>query len=467
MLADPPLLEGRYTYYHPTMGILYLLGALKAHFPANEVQGCYLQGFGSLRSHVRAIERFRPDVYGLSFKSPMARVAYRTLTAVKTRFPSLEVIAGGAHASALPDEIMAHTLVDACFQGECEDTLVQLVAAVKDGRPQYVNLPGAVYRQGGDVARNPPPPLTADLDSIPWPAWEEADARIFSGALYRGRQPYLGVVVSRGCPFSCTFCSEPVRRISGRSTYRARSPASIVAEIEHHYADGVREVRLWCEELNADPAWLIEVMDGVAALGHDDLVLSSDLRADRVTAPMASAMARAGMWLVHIGMESSSDRTLAGLKKQITIAQIEHACRELTARGIRVLGYFQFYSAWQEDEYLCWETAADAENTLDWIGDLNRRGLLHYIATAVATPRLGTPLWDLAVRRGLLKGSTDEPFVYLHEGMNLPGVSPADVRRTMMRASYVKARMALRSGNVNLRDLPFYAWRNVRDLMTA
>jgi radical SAM superfamily enzyme YgiQ (UPF0313 family) len=467
MLADPPLKEERYTYYHPTMGILYLAGAIKASFPSTEVQCSYLQGFGTLREHLAAVDRFKPDIYGLSFKSPMARLAYKTIRAVKARFPSLPVIAGGSHVSALPDEVMAATPVDACFQGECEPTIVQLLQTMSGGVPQYEKLPGAVYRDGSAILRNPIGPFRTNLDEIPWPAWDLIDCRRFSGAFYRKSEPYLGVLVSRGCPFRCTFCSEPVWRIFGRSTYRARSPRGIAEEVEHHYGMGVREIRLWCEELNNDTEWLLDLMERIAALEHEDLVLSSDLRADNVTAALAAAMANARMWLVHVGMESSSNRTLRGIRKQVTTDQVESACTHLSNAGIRVLGYFQFYSAWEENGALCWETAEDADRTLDWIQNLNRRGILHYIASCVATPRLATPLWELATKYHLFKESPEEPFSYLREGMRLPGVSATQVRKTILRANYVKARMGLTSGNVNIRDIPFYLWRNIKRVARA
>src|SRR3954462_5585155 len=65
MLADPPVEEERYIYYQPTMGILYLLGALQQAFTREEVELRYLQGFGSMADHLTAIEEFDPDLYGL------------------------------------------------------------------------------------------------------------------------------------------------------------------------------------------------------------------------------------------------------------------------------------------------------------------------------------------------------------------------------------------------------------------
>ena len=450
MLADPPVEEEHYIYYQPTMGILYLLGSLRRAFSPADVDVRYLQGFGSLRDHLRAIEEYQPDIYGLSFKTPMARLGHRTLRAVKERFPTLTVIAGGSHVSIMADEVMNMTPADACFVGECEETIVQIVEAFGNNRVGCEAIPGAVYRDGSSLIHNAPSPFRKDLDSFPWPAWDMVDFDRFPGMPYSKRRPYLGVLISRGCPFACTFCSEPVWKIFGRPTYRSRSPANIVEEIRYLYARGVREIRLWCEELNAGTRWALELLERIAALGYGDLYFNFNIRGDVMTAAMVDAMAAANVWLVTMGLESASNRVLNGVQKQVTVEQIEATCALLSRRSIKVAGYFQFYSAWEEAGRLCWETAQDCGRTIQWAVDLEKRGLLHYMFTSFTTPRPGTPLWDVALRHRLLKVPADEPFAYLAEGMNLPGVTPLQVKTTRLHANYAKTRMAIRNGNVNL-----------------
>src|SRR4030095_14150168 len=397
MLADPPVQEEYYIYYQPTMGILYLLGALRQAFSPGDVEVRYLQGFGSMRDHLRAIEDYRPDIYGLSFKTPMARLGHRTLRAVKERFPSLTVIAGGSHVSIMADEVMTMTPTDACFQGECEESVVRIVEAFGSDRPRIEEIPGAVYRAASELGHTPPSPFRKDLESFPWPAWDMIDFDRFPGMPYSKRRPYLGVLVSRGCPFRCTFCSEPVWKIFGRPTYRARSPANIIEEIRYLYDRGVRELRLWCEEFNAGTSWALDVLQRIAALGHRDLYLNFNIRGDVMPTAMADAMVAANVWLVSLGFESASDSALKGVQKQVTTAQIEDTCAVLASRGVKIAGYFQFYSAWEEGDRLRWETPEDCRRTIQWARDLGRSGLLHYISTSVSTPRPGTPLWAMAL----------------------------------------------------------------------
>jgi radical SAM superfamily enzyme YgiQ (UPF0313 family) len=151
-----------------------------------------------------------------------------------------------------------------------------------------------------------------------------------------------------------------------------------------------------------------------------------------------------------MGFESASNRALAGVQKHVTVEQIEHSCALLAARGIKIAGYFQFFSAWEENGRLCWETPEDCRRTVRWALNLGRRNLLHYMYTSVATPRPGTPLWSLALKYDLLRYPLDQPFAYLAEGMKLPGVTRRQVRLTRLYGDYAKTRLAVRNGNLNL-----------------
>jgi hypothetical protein len=71
------------------------------------------------------------------------------------------------------------------------------------------------------------------------------------------------------------------------------------------------------------------------------------------------------------------------------------------------------------------------------------------MATAVASPRPATPLFDLAVKHNLFNTDADDPFPYLAEGLRLPGLSKLDVAKTMLWADYAKLRVALASGDLN------------------
>ncbi len=134
IFADPPF-EGagsEQAGVGPNQGILYLVSALRQKI--DNLQIYYLEGSHTIESHLREVERIRPDLYGISFASTYASLSYQTINAVKERCPSLPVICGGAHPSAVPEEVLKNSQADVCCVGEGEQTIVELVQSYISGR---------------------------------------------------------------------------------------------------------------------------------------------------------------------------------------------------------------------------------------------------------------------------------------------------------------------------------------------
>ena len=172
-------------------------------------------------------------------------------------------ICGGLQPTAAPAQTAARfTGADYFISGESEFVLAQFVEALQAGRP-VSGLPGLVRREGGEVVVGPKQPLISDLDTIGHYDYTLFDDQVFL-------RPYLGEVVraidyelSRGCPFTCTYCVETVIQryyeltettkrgaLRGADRYlRHKSAQRIFAEISGLYRD--RGVTLFrCQDTN-------------------------------------------------------------------------------------------------------------------------------------------------------------------------------------------------------------------------
>ncbi len=298
VLAELPFKGGRAERGEgtPNLGILYLVSALRRDVAGLEIH--YLEGRHDLESHVAEVGRISPDLYGLSFVSPYDVLAYRTITAVKNKYPSLPIICGGPHPTADPESVFGHTPADICCLGEGEETIVELVKNYMTGG-DLSTVAGIAYRDNGQVRRTPLRPVVQNLDDLPHPAWDIIDfSRYIGQPTYKGT-PSTSITASRGCPFNCTFCSNPIWKLQ-KPWVRLRSPQNITEEVEYLYQRGIREIYIESDELNPNLEWCIAVFKALKDLGHSDLYFQCNLRARPIAEELAVALSEANCWLAHV-----------------------------------------------------------------------------------------------------------------------------------------------------------------------
>ncbi len=185
------------------------------------------------------------------------------------------------------------------------------------------------------------------------------------------------IILTRGCPYSCDFCSKPV----WGNVYRKASLSRIFAEIRA--IEDLGYDRLWI----ADDSFTLDITYLRAfcrekirqGLGITWTCLS---RVDRISDELAAIMHRAGCVRVYLGLESGSDATLALMKKRITVADGVRAVQVYRSAGIRTAGFFIVgYPG---------ETVGSIEQTLTHALTLP----LDEISINVPVPLPGSPLFE-------------------------------------------------------------------------
>jgi radical SAM superfamily enzyme YgiQ (UPF0313 family) len=160
------------------------------------------------------------------------RFLQNLLPRLRARLPQAALILGGENASGMSEDVLEIiTEVTGCITGEGEEAFVALLEVLEKGEG-LETAPSLTYRVDGVPRRNARAPRVRDIDQLPWPAWDlfpvqkYLEAGIRSG-VNRGRS--MPILTSRGCPYTCAFCSSP--EMWGTS-YVSRSPARVVDEIE-------------------------------------------------------------------------------------------------------------------------------------------------------------------------------------------------------------------------------------------
>lgn len=327
---------------------------------------------GGIAARVAA---FEPDLVGLHLKTLHVQPAY-ALAGALAGWP---LVAGGPHATIVPDEPFAHGFRYA-IRGEGEDALVELADAI-DGRRALADVAGLSWRERGMTRHNPARPFIAELDRLapPLSALDLFDPRWYGSAA--SQLPPAGILSSRGCPAACTFCSNDV---TGRK-FRYRSAASVASEVAHlksrhdviafsffddSFAVGRRRVR--------------ELCDAIAAL-PDRVYWTCTAHPAHLDRDVVADMQRAGCAGIDIGMESADPDMLLRIGKGVTVERVLAVLAWCADLGVHTVVNLMF--GWPD------ETDAELAATIDFMdraasiaGGFNARG--------VVVPYPGTQIYE-------------------------------------------------------------------------
>ncbi len=282
---------------------------------------------------VERAEAVQPRLVGLSVIFQYRAPEFLELAdKLRAALPPVHITMGGHFPSfAAPQLLSDYPALDSIVRGEGEMTLLELVERL-DAPEQWGDIAGLAFRAPDRIVNNPPRPLIADLDSLPFPARDTLPQH----HLGIGVSPIVG---SRGCYRDCAFCS--IRAFYGASRgklQRFRSVRNIVDEMEILYhAFGVRFFIFnddeWFPPGKARLARVDELESELAARDLD-LIMSIKCRADDVEEDLFRRLLDLGVVRAYVGVESGSPHSLQTLNKKTTVAQNQHALEVLNKIGL-------------------------------------------------------------------------------------------------------------------------------------
>jgi radical SAM superfamily enzyme YgiQ (UPF0313 family) len=187
----------------------------------------YADGFrvGLTQSEIGDLIPEDVELVGISVPfSQLAPIAHDLAEMVKKSRPGALIGMGGVYPSTQP-ELAVCSAADFFVLGEGEIPLQQIANTNSmDG------IPGVYKTSDENLTGFSRAQLIDDLDSLPWPDTEiPYIERYFNISPRNWQQPTASIVTSRGCPFSCEFCS--VHPVCGHR-WRRRSPENVLGEIE-------------------------------------------------------------------------------------------------------------------------------------------------------------------------------------------------------------------------------------------
>lgn len=313
------------------LGTRYLAAVLRQH--GYTVQLAAFSTADEMQAVVRQARLAQPRLIGLSIIFQYRAPEFLALAAALRReTPAAHITTGGHFATFTARELLAdYGELDSVVRGEGEQTLLELAQQL-DAPGTWDSIRGLAFRRDGRIVENPPRPLVADLDTLPFPARDTPPQH----HLGLGVSPIVG---SRGCYRNCAFCS--IHAFYGASPgklQRFRSVPNLVEEMEHLYHRfGVRFF------IFNDDEWFPPGrarFERIAALERElkrrrlDLIMSIKCRADDVEPALFRRLREMGVVRAYVGVESGSDRSLQTMNKKTTVAQNRRALEALHAAGL-------------------------------------------------------------------------------------------------------------------------------------
>lgn len=312
----------------PPLGLGYLAAYLRKSGISVDLVDCT---FLNQQEALNRIKKSEPEIIGIQSMFSMKNKSIELADELRKNCKTL--VAGGPLPTTSPKDFLSH--FDIVVEGEGEVTLHELVQEIeKGGDLSRVN--GIWYKENGKICRTSPRESIQDLDSVPPPSRDMFDNEQYQ-KYYSNRFGYstTSVMTSRGCPFSCDFCSRPVFG----NNFRTRSAQNIIREIETVKELGYERIWFADDCFTLDPKRLVTICNEMIKrrlrIGWECLS-----RVDTVNEEIAMKMKKAGCIRIFFGIESGNDRVLAIMKKHATTKQAEKAVHAVKRAGIQTGAFF-------------------------------------------------------------------------------------------------------------------------------
>lgn len=385
----------------PRIGIASIAAYLESKGVEVKVIDSVAEGL-TLKDVIKEVSKYDPRVVGVTVYTQEIIDAAKTAAAIKEIDPSIKIVIGGAHASALPvSTLKEFKSFDIAVFGEGEVTFFEVVRTVERGK-SLKKLKGIAFRYKDKVILNKCRP-SLDMDYLPMPAWH-----LFPLDKYRGhpitlhhkksfldRTLELPIESARGCPFDCIFCYKFVSGI------RFRNPKKVVDEIERNLNE-FDATKLYFTDgtFGINKKNTIKLCNEIIKRGlHSKISWACGTRADIIDEVLLKKMREAGCTYVGIGVESGVERVLKTIRKGITLNQVRNAFKICNKLGIETGASFIIGHPYETKESIL--------NTIKFARSLDTR----IASFPVMVPFPGTKIYDM-VQKG------DGNYVYIAKNWN-------------------------------------------------
>ena len=327
------------------------------------------------------------DIFCISVYSTQYPYFKELVARLKEKYPGRKIIAGGPGATFSYEIFLKRTLTDFCVIGEGEITLEELLRNMD--RPEVVN--GIAYKRQGQVFLTEERSQIADLDKLPLPDRDFFDMErylannmVMPGPFKKLRA--TNIIAGRGCPYNCAFCS---KTFYGS---RLRSIEKIAEEIDYlKKSYGINAVEFNDELVIVGKKRTLELCVILKSAG---VRWGCQGRINLVDEEMLKAIRGANCIYIGYGVESSTQRILDAMKKQVRSEDLVPVIKMTRRAGLTPVFQYMYGFPGEDD--------ASIRSTYEFFKEID-----HPYTGFTTMPLPGTEIYKMAVDKGLINDEED------------------------------------------------------------
>lgn len=346
---------------------------------------------------------FQPEVVGISFWTARVLFGLELAELVKKNDPNIRIVAGGIHATILPEDMLKSGVIDYVIRGEGEFFFVSLLSRIQDKDMVDESVDNLSFiDKNGCIVHNPIK-YCDNLDDLPFPGYEH-----FINYEKFNKNVFKSIMFSRGCPFNCNYCAS--HKLWSRKT-RVHTPSYIVEMIKHlNHKFGTDYFQFDDDTFTLKSEPVFEIC---RLIRQENLAIKwhCDTRVECVSHKLLATMKEAGLETIGMGVESGDVDVRKIIRKTSSLETIEQAFKIASENGINTLAYFMIGFPGESYE--------QASRTLDLAEKLQP----DIPCISICIPYPGTDSYQLAVEMKSIEdtASIDWSMYYHHSNINFSG----------------------------------------------
>ncbi len=336
-----------------------------------------------LQKQVQTILAYQPQMVGFSATTSSFPDAADLAQCIKKHSSDITTVCGGVHVSALEGKLFHdYPVFDFLVPGEGEETIAELAAGFDPA-----DIKGLIWKSKEEIITNEPRPKIADLDSLPFPAYEKLKGfphdyhlPLFSYI----NTPGATMITSRGCMYQCSYCDRSVFK----KGFRYNSAAYIYEHMKYlHEQFEVRHINIYDDLFTANRQRMVDLCEKLSRrpLG---IHFNCAVRVGYADDDLLKMLKDAGCLMVSLGIESADPEMLARHKSGVSLDDVRDTVQRIQKASLRAKGLFMMG--------LPGETEESIRRTSDFIIALG----LDDMNMAKFTPFPGAPLWSTIKEEG-------------------------------------------------------------------